>query len=105
MSFATCLAAVASSANVLVLLCPSVPIRPHRVVMSLPDRDTSQNLLDLPSTNSKYRGVPAAPPDAGVAASVLVDSAPVFALAGGAAFAAAFAPAFAATFTSIRTPT
>src|SRR5439155_11521400 len=52
-SFATSAAAADSSANDLVLLCPVAPIFPQRVVSSLAECDTSQNLLDLSSTNSK----------------------------------------------------
>src|SRR5262245_48205133 len=47
--------ALSGEANVFVLVCPSAPILPQRVVMSLPFTQISQNLLDVPSTNSKYR--------------------------------------------------
>src|SRR5262245_1970966 len=54
-------AAAAASAKDFVFDCPGDPMRPHRVVISLPFCETSQNLLELPSTNSKQRGVVTAP--------------------------------------------
>src|SRR6266511_5252637 len=60
MRTAIALDAACGSAKVLVLLCPAEPIRPQRVVRVLPACETSQNLPDVPSTNSKERGLPAA---------------------------------------------
>ena len=55
MSLSCSFSAAASSANVLVCVCPFVPMRPKRTVTVQPSAWTSQYLLDLPSTNSKRR--------------------------------------------------
>src|SRR5258708_795692 len=57
MRAAMALAAVCGSAKVLVLLWPAEPIRPQRVVRLLPSWEISQNLLEAPATNSKWRGL------------------------------------------------
>src|SRR4051812_23641634 len=43
------------SLKVLVLLWPAEPILPHRVVIAMPSWEISQNLFELPATNSKCR--------------------------------------------------
>jgi hypothetical protein len=53
MSLATAVAAVFSSAKVLVLFWPVEPMRPQRAVRELADWDISQNLLEESSVNSK----------------------------------------------------
>ena len=53
------LLAAASSANALALLWPAEPMRPQRVVTSVPALEISQNLEEEPLANSKWRGLPA----------------------------------------------
>src|SRR5437016_994493 len=65
MRAATALAAACGSAKVLVLLWPAVPMRPQRVVRLLPSWEISQNLLEVPATNSKQRGFADAAPRGG----------------------------------------
>ena len=55
MSLLTCLVAASASASDLVCVCPDVPSRPNVTVTSAPLALISQNLAELPSTNSNRR--------------------------------------------------
>src|SRR5437868_6764619 len=83
MSLSAALRAAASSEYDFTVVCPLLPMRPYWVNISLPVTHTSQNLLDVPSTNSKWRRPDVAATGTGAGAGV--------GAGGGAAVAGAFA--------------